>query len=43
MEAVEKARGNAALLASPSSKSFEATAEKSEDQQIQGCLIGDDR
>ena len=42
-EAVEKARGNVALLASPSSMSFEALAEKSSDQQIRGCLIGDDR
>jgi carbamoyl-phosphate synthase large subunit len=33
----------AALLASPTSISFEALAEKSEDQQILGWLIGDDR
>jgi hypothetical protein len=37
------AEANEALLASPSSMSFEAQAEKSEDKQIRGCLIREDR
>jgi hypothetical protein len=37
----EKALGNAALLASPSSMPFAVQTEKSEGQQIRGCLIGD--